>query len=69
MVFKYSYPIGNDPVSGAPLDPLDVKFDIDGKNKSRLTLGATFRLGVFNINADYNFGKYNSYTAGFAVGF
>ena len=69
MVFKYSYPIGNDPVSGAPLDPLDVKFDIDGANKSRITLGTTLRLGIFNINADYNIAKYNSMTAGFAIGF
>lgn len=67
MKFKYTYEIGN--VNGIPAEPLDVKFDIDGKNKSRITLGTTFRLGVFNINADYNIGKYNSFTAGFALGF
>ncbi|MCF7793088.1 MAG: hypothetical protein K9N09_07860 [Candidatus Cloacimonetes bacterium] len=69
MKFKYSYELGTDPISGTPLDPMEIKFDIDGKNKSRLTLGTTFRLGVFNINADYNIGKYNSFTAGFALGF
>ncbi|MDO9578830.1 MAG: hypothetical protein Q7J16_13185 [Candidatus Cloacimonadales bacterium] len=67
MIFKYTYEIGD--VNGVPAEPLDVKFDIDGKNKNRLTLGATFRLGVFNINADYNIGKYDSMTAGFAIGF
>lgn len=67
MKFKYTYEIGD--INGVPAEPLDVKFDIDGKNKSRLTLGTTFRLGVFNINADYNIGKYNSFTAGFALGF
>ncbi len=69
MEFKYSYELGDDPVSGTPLEPMKIKFDIDGKNKSRLTLGTTLRLGVFNINADYNIGKYNSITAGFALGF
>ena len=67
MEFKYTYEIGE--VNGIPVDPLDVKFDIDGKNSSRITLGTTLRLGVFNINADYNIAKYNSFTAGFAIGF
>ena len=67
MVFKYTYDPGT--VQGQVLDPVSIKFDIDGKNKSRLTLGTTLRLGVFNINADYNIGKYNSFTAGFALGF
>ncbi|RLC50309.1 MAG: hypothetical protein DRI23_07345 [Candidatus Cloacimonadota bacterium] len=66
MVFKYSYEPGV--VQGQQLDTVNIKFDIDGKNKSRLTLGTTLRLGVFNINADYNIGKYNSFTAGFAIG-
>lgn len=67
MKFTYTYEIGD--INGVPAEPLNVKFDIDGQNKSRLTLGTTFRLGVFNINADYNIGKYNSLTAGFALGF
>lgn len=67
MEFTYSYPLGE--VNGVELEPLDIKFDIDGKNTSRITLGTTLRLGVFNINADYNIAKYNSITAGFAVGF
>ncbi|HPR17994.1 MAG TPA: hypothetical protein PLD62_07090 [Candidatus Cloacimonadota bacterium] len=66
MEFKYSYEVGE--VNGVALDPVKVKFDIDGKNTNRLTLGTTFRLGVFNFNADYNIGKYNSFTAGFALG-
>jgi len=67
MEFKYSYEIGQ--VNGVDVEPLDIKFDIDGKNSSRITLGATLRLGVFNINADYNIAEYKSLTAGFAVGF
>ncbi len=66
MVFKYSFEPGM--VQGQQLETVDIKFDIDGKNKSRLTLGTTLRVGVFNINADYNIGKYNSFTAGFALG-
>jgi hypothetical protein len=67
MEFKYSYDPGE--VQGQALDTVDIKFDIEGKNTNRITLGTTLRLGVFNINADYNIGKYNSFTAGFALGF
>jgi Family of unknown function (DUF6588) len=69
MAFKYDYTLSEDPISGEPLETMNVKFDIDGANTSRITLGTTFRLGVFNINADYNIAEYNSFTAGFALGF
>ncbi|MFC2088067.1 DUF6588 family protein [Calditrichota bacterium] len=41
-----------------------IKFDLEGENKTRLTLGLSFRLLLININADYNFGTYNSFSAG-----
>jgi hypothetical protein len=44
-----------------------VKFDIDGKMKSRLTLGATFNLGV-KLNAEMGIGKMVVYTAGIMFG-
>ena len=69
MEFKYDYTLAEDPISGEPLETMNIKFDIDGANTSRITLGTTLRLGVFNINADYNIAKYNSFTAGFALGF
>ncbi len=41
-----------------------INFELEGENKSRFTLGLNIKLLIFNINADYNFGKYNSATAG-----
>lgn len=44
-----------------------IRFDLEGENNSRLTLGANAKLLFININADYNIGKYNSITAGLMV--
>jgi hypothetical protein len=41
----------------------------EGKNKSRLTLGARLLLGVVNIHADYNIAKSPVITAGIGVSF
>lgn len=49
---------------GPGVTPPDIAFEIEGKNSTRLTLGLSLRLLIFNINADYNIGKYNSLTAG-----
>lgn len=49
---------------GPGITPPDIAFEIEGKNTSRLTLGLSLRLLIFNINADYNIGTYNSMTAG-----
>lgn len=49
---------------GPGVTPPDIAFEIEGKNSSRLTLGLSLRLLIFNINADYNIGKYNNLTAG-----
>jgi len=43
---------------------IPIDFELEGENKSRLTLGLSLRLLIFNINADYNIGKYNSVTLG-----
>jgi hypothetical protein len=44
--------------------PPTVNIEIDGKNTSRLVLGLSIRLLIININADYNIGKYKSFTGG-----
>jgi len=64
MEFKYDYvlDITEDEIS-------HIKFELDSENTSRLTLGSSFRVGVFNMNVDYNIGNYNSVTAGFAFAF
>ena len=43
---------------------IPIAFELEGVNRSRLTLGLSLRLLIFNFNADYNFGKYNSATVG-----
>jgi len=43
---------------------IPIAFELEGENKSRLTFGLSLRLLIFNINADYNIGKYNSVTVG-----
>jgi hypothetical protein len=44
---------------------IPVNFLLEGENKSRFNFGLSFRLLLFNINADYNIlGKYKSITVG-----
>jgi hypothetical protein len=49
-------------VAGQTMPP--VSFELDGANKSRLTLGISLKILFLNINADYNIAKYNSFTGG-----
>jgi len=46
-------------------EEFEIDFTLEGENKSRITLGLSLRLLLFNINADYNIGNYNSITVGF----
>jgi hypothetical protein len=41
-----------------------IRFDIEGENRTRLTMGLSIRLLLININADYNIGQYNSFSVG-----
>jgi len=41
-----------------------INFDLEGESKTRLTLGLSIRLLLINLNADYNIGAYNSFSAG-----
>jgi len=43
---------------------IPINFALEGKNQTRLTLGFNVMLLIFNLNADYNFGQYNSFSAG-----
>jgi len=65
LEFTYDYNIDT------PAGPAaqSIHFDMDGDNKNRITLGLSLKLGLFNINADYNIGKVNSATAGLMIGF
>ncbi len=43
---------------------IPIAFELEGENRSRITLGLSIRLLMLNFNADYNIGKYNSVTVG-----
>ena len=49
-------------------EEIPIEFSLDGENKYRATAGLSLRLLALNINADYNIGKYNSYSLGVMVG-
>ncbi len=44
-----------------------IRFEVEGENSARLTLGVSFRLAILNANFDYNYGKYHSISGG--IGF
>ena len=58
----YTYEVES--LLGSPQD-IDIALHFEGENKSRIILGLSIKLLLFNINADYNIGKYNSFTVGF----
>ena len=64
MNFSYDFPTYTDASNPANNKVEHVTFDLQGENKSRITLGLSIRILVININADYNIGKQNSATAG-----
>ena len=45
-----------------------INFELEGENKSRFILGVSIRLLALNLNADYNFSKYDSFSAGLTFG-
>lgn len=46
----------------------EINFELESENKSRFILGVSLRLLTINLNADYNFSKYDSFTAGLTFG-
>jgi len=58
----YTYEIES--ILGLP-DTIPIELHFEGENKNRITLGLSLKLLLFNFNADYNIGKYNSFTFGF----
>jgi hypothetical protein len=66
MAVAYQYQIDQ---PGLPATTQDVRFTLKGENKTRATVGLNLKILIVNINADYNFGKYNSFTAGAMVKF
>ncbi len=49
---------------GAAPEVIPINFELEGKNQTRLVLGVNLMLLIFNLNADYNIGQYNSFSVG-----
>lgn len=47
----------------------EIKVDLTGDNSFRLILGSSFKLGIFNLNLDYNLAKYSTVSAGLGIVF
>ena len=63
MTFTYDYTL--DTPTGSV--PQHINFELEGENKSRVTLGLSIKFLIVNINADYNIGTYKSYSAGVMI--
>ncbi|HLU70373.1 MAG TPA: DUF6588 family protein [Fibrobacteria bacterium] len=61
--FDFKYDLELDDGEAVP-----ISFSLEGENKYRATAGLSVRLFLINLNADYNFAKYNSFSAGVMVG-
>ncbi|HES60135.1 MAG: hypothetical protein JW956_12560 [Calditrichaceae bacterium] len=49
---------------GVEPEVIPINFELKGENQTRLILGVNFMLLIFNLNADYNIGQYNSFSVG-----
>jgi hypothetical protein len=63
---KSSFDFAYDLIVDGQTEAID--FTVAGENKYRATAGLSVRLLAINVNADYNFGKYNSFSAGVMIG-
>ena len=65
---KYDYVLTGVPDgNGHANTTLPITFNLEGENKSRITVGASIKILLFNINADYSIGKYKIFSGGVSV--
>lgn len=67
MKFHYEYPTGSTS-PGVP-ETVKIKFDVKGKNTSKVTTGLSFRIALVNLNFDYNIARYPSASMGMMFNF
>ncbi|MBI4428214.1 MAG: hypothetical protein HY562_03760 [Ignavibacteriales bacterium] len=60
MKFTYDF-IADTPAGDIPQK---IEFELNGENKTRITAGLSIKVLIVNINADYNWSKYNSASIG-----
>ncbi len=51
-------------LASGTISEFPIEFELEGKNKSRIILGAALKLLAININVDYNMSEYNTVSAG-----
>lgn len=54
------------PMTGTP-EAIPITFDLSGGNKTKLTLGSAFKLGIINLNLEYGLAKYSTISAGLGI--
>ncbi len=64
---KINYTYFNDEDPNDPLNNTQIDFDMDGENEFRTTLGASVRVAIFNLHADYTMGADDVITAGLGI--
>ena len=65
MEFKYKF---ETQLPNGTVTKENVKFEVDGENSTRITMGLNLHLLVLNLNADYNLGKYDTVSLGLSLG-
>lgn len=65
---KYDYQ-SNETINGVPVEPIKIKFDLEGENKTGFVVGFNLKLAAVNINADYKIAKTKTASAGISFGF
>lgn len=63
LTFTYDYMLD----TPAGKIPQKIVFELEGENKSRITLGLSIKVLFVNVNADYNIGTFNSFTGGVMI--
>jgi len=64
---SYNYQ-SNQNISGVPVPPVKISFDLEGENSTSAVVGINLHLAVVNINADYKFAKTKTASAGISFG-
>ncbi|NMB81006.1 MAG: hypothetical protein GYA14_04240 [Ignavibacteria bacterium] len=65
---KYNYQSNETDISGVPVPPVKVEFELEGENSTAFLVGLNIKLVAININADYKIAKTKTASAGISVG-
>ncbi|NUN09387.1 MAG: hypothetical protein HUU54_09455 [Ignavibacteriaceae bacterium] len=66
VTIKYTQKLELTAVPGSVTE-FPIEFEMEGKNKSRIILGASLKLLAINLNVDYNISEYNTISGGIGI--